>query len=65
MYYRYEINGSTSSCGHTAGQSLYSFDAVGDLNGNSTLSTFEIAAGSDPSNDLYRTPGLYIINELE
>ncbi len=64
-YYSYSIVGSTNSCGHVAGQNLYSFDAVGDLDGDTTLSTFEIAAGADPQNDLYRTPGIYVINELE
>ncbi len=65
MYYRYCINGSTSSCGHRAGQALYSFDAIGNLDGDATLSTFEVAAGADPQNDLYRTPGIYVVNELE
>jgi type IV pilus assembly protein PilA len=65
IYYQYCINGSTDSCGHSAGQSLYSFDAVGNLDGDATLSTFEMSAGADPQNDMYRTPGLYVINELE
>ena len=65
MYYRYEINGSADRCGIAALQPLYSFDAVGNLDGDGTTSLFEIAAGSDESNDMYRSPGIYIQNELE
>jgi type IV pilus assembly protein PilA len=65
IYYQYCIVGSTDSCGHAASTSLYSFDAIGNLDGDGTTSLFEIAAGSDPQNDMYRTPGIYVINELE
>ncbi|MFO0681261.1 MAG: prepilin-type N-terminal cleavage/methylation domain-containing protein [Sandaracinus sp.] len=64
-YFTYQINASDGACAHRAGDALYTFDAIGDLDGDTTLSTFEIAAGADPNNDMYRTPGLYIINELE
>ena len=65
IYYQYCINNSTDSCGHAAGDALYSFDAIGNLDGDGVLSTFEIAAGADPQNDMYRTPGIYVVNELE
>lgn len=66
IYYQYQIVGSTDTCAGTAGDtSIYSFDAIGNLDGDTVLSTFEIAVGSDESNQLYRTPGIYIANELE
>jgi prepilin-type N-terminal cleavage/methylation domain-containing protein len=66
MYYSYNIVGSADICGHTANDTtIYTFDAFGNLDGDAVLSTFEIAVGSDPSNDLYRTPGIYVVNELE
>jgi hypothetical protein len=43
----------------------YTFHAIGDLDGDGSMSTFELAAGSDGSNNLYRAPGFYIVNELE
>ncbi len=44
---------------------MYSFDAVGDLDGDSSTSLFEIAVGSNSQNTLMRTPGIYRQNELE
>jgi hypothetical protein len=43
----------------------YTLQAQGDLDGDGSLSTFELAAGSDSSNNLMRAPGFYIINEME
>jgi type IV pilus assembly protein PilA len=65
ILYQYNIVGSDGACGHLPLATLYTFRALGDLDGDAVLSTFEIAAGSDESNDLYRTPGLYVANELE
>ena len=65
IYYQYEIGDSTDSCSHVGGENLYSFRAYGDLDGDSTTSTFELAAGSSQNNELMRAPGLYIENELE
>jgi prepilin-type N-terminal cleavage/methylation domain-containing protein len=66
MYYSYNIVGSADVCGNAANDTtVYTFDAFGNLDGDAVLSTFEIAVGSDPSNDLYRTPGIYVANELE
>ncbi len=65
MYYQYCINNAPGTCGTAALQPIYSFDAIGNLDADGTPSLFEISAGSDESNDLYRTPGVYIINELE
>lgn len=63
--YQYAIVAGPSRCGHGPNEDLYSFDAIGDLDGNGTQSLFEYAAGSDEHNEMYRTPGLYIQNELE
>lgn len=65
VYYQYIIAGSTDSCGHTVNSSLYSFQAVGDLDGDGATSLFEVSAGSDADNNLYRSPGIYVNNELE
>lgn len=65
VYYQYAIAGSTDSCGHTAGGDFYSFQAVGDLDGDMATSLFEIQAGSNNRNTLMRTPGIFRQNELE
>lgn len=65
VYYQYNINMSTGACGNMVGLAQYTFQAIGDLDGDGVLSTFELAAGSDSSNNLIRAPGFYITNELE
>lgn len=64
VYYRYEIVG-VGGCGHTAGENLYSFRAVGDLDGDGVTSLFELAAGASADNDLMRAAGFYRQDELE
>ena len=65
IYYQYQIVGSTDSCSHVAGENLYSFRAVGDLDFDGTTSLFELSAGSNTSNLLMRTPGIYRVNATE
>jgi prepilin-type N-terminal cleavage/methylation domain-containing protein len=68
VYFQYGIatQGVVSSCDHAPRDpSLYTFYAHGDLDGDTILSTFEFAAGSDDSNTLYHSRGYYIANELE
>jgi type IV pilus assembly protein PilA len=65
IYYQYVVQASTAMCGNTAATPQYTFQAVGNLDGDAVLSTFEISAGSDAQNELMRSPGLYIVNELE
>jgi type IV pilus assembly protein PilA len=66
VYYQYAIQSAGAMCGYAARTTtIYTFQAVGDLDGDSTRSTFELAAGSDENNQLYRTPGLYVVAELE
>jgi type IV pilus assembly protein PilA len=65
IYYQYEIAGGGEECGHAAGSDLYSLQAHGDLDGDGEMSLFEIQVGSDTDNQLFRTPGIYIENEIE
>src|SRR6188508_1671660 len=54
VYFSYSVESSGASCGHTPGNpSLYTFRANGDLDADTTMSTFELAVGTDESNLLY------------
>jgi type IV pilus assembly protein PilA len=66
VYYQYAVIGG-GRCAVAAGSTanVYTFRAFGDLDGDSTTSTFEMQCGSSEDNELYHTPGLYVINELE
>lgn len=64
VYYQYEIV-SAGGCGHGPNENLYSFRAHGDLDGDGTPSLFELAAGSDGSNEPMRASGIYSESELE
>ena len=65
-YYQYFIEGSAAGgCGHVASETLYSFQARGDLDGDGVLSLFELSAGSNGVNELIRAPGIYRQDELE
>lgn len=65
VYFGYGIAGSDGACGHTAGQDVYTFYARGDLDGDTTMSTFELATATDDDNSLYHARGFYINNEIE
>ena len=67
LYYGYQIVGSDGMCGHVPNSSMniYTFRAQGDLDSDGTFSTFEIQCGTNGNNELYRTPGIFVINELE
>jgi type IV pilus assembly protein PilA len=66
LYYKYAIVGSADMCGLSpSSTTVYTFHAYGDLDGDSTLSTFEVSVGSNTDNELYRSPGIYVVNELE
>jgi type IV pilus assembly protein PilA len=65
VYYQYVIPNSTNACGNMVDTPQYTFQAIGDLDGDGVLATFELAAGSDRDNNLMRSPGFYITNELE
>ena len=66
VYFSYGITSVGASCGHGPNaNSLYTFYANGDLNGNGTVSVFALATGSDSSNMLYHARGMYIYRETE
>jgi type IV pilus assembly protein PilA len=65
IYYGYGISDATADCGNTAGATLYTFFANGDLDGDSTFSTFELAVGSSVGNELYHSRGFFIVDEIE
>ena len=66
VYYSYRIETSTNACGNAASStSIYNFQALGDLDGDDTNSTFELVVGSDSDNALYHARGFYIVNETE
>ena len=65
VYYGYGISGGGTTCGVTAGSSVYTFYAVGDLDGDTVYSTFELATSTDLQNSLYHARGFYIVNEIE
>ncbi|MEM7447091.1 MAG: prepilin-type N-terminal cleavage/methylation domain-containing protein [Myxococcota bacterium] len=66
IYYQYDVVAAVAGgCGNAAGTSAYTFSAFGDLDGDTVVSTFEIQVASNNENALYRTPGIYVVNELE
>ncbi|MET0387862.1 MAG: prepilin-type N-terminal cleavage/methylation domain-containing protein [Polyangiales bacterium] len=64
VYFGYGLTG-TQQCGWTASADIYTFFAQGDLDGDMTRSTFELAAGTDDSRTLKHAVNVYIVNEIE
>lgn len=64
VYFGYGLTGS-QRCGWSAVADVYTFTAQGDLDGDGTRSTFELAAGTDESRTLRHAKGIYIVNEIE
>jgi type IV pilus assembly protein PilA len=68
LYYDYNITeqDGTSNCGHAINETdTYVFTANGDLDADTVLSTFELAAGTNPDNALMRAPGIFNVSPLE
>lgn len=66
MYYTYQIQGSTDTCGNASvDDTIYTFRAIGDLDGDDVNSTFDLAVASDQVNQLYHARGFNITNETE
>jgi type IV pilus assembly protein PilA len=65
VYFGYGITSQSAQCGWPANQTVYTFYAHGDLDGDSIQSTFELATGTDADNSLYHAKGFYIDNEIE
>jgi type IV pilus assembly protein PilA len=64
VYFGYGMVG-TNQCGWNASAEIYTFFAQGDLDGDGTRSTFELAAGTDDTRTLSHAKGFYIVNETE
>ena len=70
-YYRYGVvegadGAAASACnGARARPDVYRLQAVGDLDADLVLSTFEQAVGTNGNNEMYRARGFYIVNETE
>jgi hypothetical protein len=56
---------TTLTCGIPGGTAAYTFFARGDLDADSTLSTFELSTGTDANGSLYHGRSMYVDNELE
>ena len=65
VYYAYSDAGPGNTCGNQPSRFVYYMRAIGDLDGDTVLSTFELAVGADADNQLYRAPGFFVVNELE
>jgi len=66
VYYSYQLISAGGTCGNTAGNmEIYTIAANGDLDNDTLLSTFELAVGSDASNTLYHSRGLFVNNEMD
>jgi prepilin-type N-terminal cleavage/methylation domain-containing protein len=64
-YFRYEIV-STADCWLTAKTpDVYTLRALGDLDGDGSQSTFDLAVASNAENELYRARNFSIVNDYE
>ena len=69
-YFRYEVIAEGTfagpDCGIPANTPLiYTLRALGDLDADGTLSTFDLAVGSSSENELYRARGFRTVNDYE
>jgi Tfp pilus assembly protein PilE len=66
VYYRYSIQAAPSRCDYFGREVVYTFVAIGDLDGDERYSRFTQRAMNDPrTNELMRTPNVEIEDELE
>ena len=71
LYYVYSLEspqatGTDPECGIADGTlEVYRFFATGDLDGDTITSIFQMDAGSNDVNELYRSPGILKTRELE
>lgn len=71
VYYGYGFSsigspgGITCFANSSAITNVYTFYAHGDLDDDSTFSTFELSVGSNGANQLYHARGLYVSKETE
>ncbi|MDB4977312.1 MAG: Type pilus biosis protein PilE [Myxococcaceae bacterium] len=64
-YYKYTMTGATPGCTNLTGSTGHTLGAQGDLDGDGTSSTFELATGASADNELYHATGFFITNETE
>jgi prepilin-type N-terminal cleavage/methylation domain-containing protein len=65
VFFGYGVTSTGAGCGNGASEALYTFYAEGDLDGDGLLSLYELAAGSDDDNELFRAPGFYVERDGE
>ena len=65
VYYGYQIESAAAACDRTALTQVYTLIAMGDLDGDNTNSTFELAVQVDTDMTLYHARGFYIDQEIE
>ena len=65
VYFSYGETSLGAGCGNVPSSQLYTFFANGDLDGDTIWSTFELAAGSNASNEFFHARGIYIKDESE
>jgi type IV pilus assembly protein PilA len=63
-FYKYAMT-DVNGCGKSASTAGPTLSATGNLDGDSTYSTFEFATGSSQDNELYQATGFFIVNETE
>ncbi|MDB4991031.1 MAG: Type pilus biosis protein PilE [Myxococcaceae bacterium] len=64
-YYQYSQGVVTGTCNNVAGATGPTLSATGNLDGDTSLSTFSLATGASGDNELYHATGFYIVNETE
>jgi len=65
VYFGYAINNATADCNHSAGATVYTFTAQGNLDDDATNSTFELSTQVDTDMTLFHARGFYIKDEIE
>lgn len=65
VFFAYGITSAGGSCGNTANSNLYTFYAIGDLDGDLDTGIIELAAESDAANTLRHAVGFYMDREFE
>ena len=65
VYFGYGISNASGTCMNTALGDVYTFYSMGDLDGDNTRSTFELATSVHTDMTLYHTRGFYVVNEIE
>jgi len=67
-YYNFSApggHGPSPACGGSAVATSYVLTALGDLDNDSTSSTFSLATATNQGNELYKAGQTFVVNELE